>query len=92
MPDASFKYQRLPTAAIAAIEALQPGEVTEPLELDISFFLFELVGRRVVPFADVKDALRRELEERRPTMVETSGYRNVLMRSVVVEVLPAMFR
>ncbi len=90
-PAAGFKYGSLGPDVVRAIEALKPGGVTAPVQVGFSFFVFELIGRVVVPFDDVRDALREELKERRPTGLETSAYRNVLMREVLVEVLPGLF-
>ena len=86
-----FDHRRLPEVLVKEIDALQPGQTTPAIEVGISHFLFELVAREETPLEDVSEALKAELAQARPSMVEVAGYRNVLTRDMVVEVLPALF-
>ncbi|MEM7310064.1 MAG: peptidylprolyl isomerase [Planctomycetota bacterium] len=86
-----FDYHRLPQVLHGAIEALSSGETTPAVEVGVSTYLFELIGREEVAFDDVRAALLAELEAARPTMVEVAGFRNVMTRDMQVEVLPTLF-
>jgi hypothetical protein len=88
---AGADIRALPPDVAEAVEVLEPGGVAGPVRAGTSFFVVELMARREVPFDSVKDALRKELEQAPPSLVDLRGHRNVLTRDVRVEVLPALF-
>jgi hypothetical protein len=67
------------------------GGLTEPLLVDATLYLFEVIGVEEVPFESVSAALRKELEEARPAGVERALYLNVLSRAHPYERLPDFF-
>ncbi len=58
----------------------------------MSFFLFEVAGRKHVPLEDVEAELTEELKTRRPSQVEVASYVNEVSRAIVVTTLPGMAR
>jgi parvulin-like peptidyl-prolyl isomerase len=87
-----FDHHTLPPEAVAAIDALKPGQLAGPVEAGLSHFVIELLAIRDVPFDTVAAELRKELENAVPTNVETRGFYNVTTRELKIEVLPALFR
>jgi parvulin-like peptidyl-prolyl isomerase len=86
-----FEVGTLPPDVGAAVEELKPGEVSGALEAGVSWFVFELLAVRDVPYEEVADDLRRELLTAAPSNVETRGFYNVATRDLSIEVLPALF-
>ena len=68
------------------------GAVIGPLRSETDLFLFEVVGRREVPFESVKDTLLEELRTQRLPGIQIAAKKNELLKSADYEVLPGMFR
>lgn len=85
-----FELHKWSAEVQSAVRKLQPGGVTEPVAMSQEFFLFELVGLLHVPFEDVADELRAELQTRRPSAVEIAGFINEKTRTITVEALPGL--
>lgn len=90
-PPEGFQLGYFPEAVGQAVAALTPGQATWAQVSD-AVLVIELRGVEETPFEGVRDALRAELSNRRPTMVEVANARNLVARDLQVEVLPAMFR
>lgn len=63
----------------AALDELQPGQVSKPLASRYGLHLIELVERKVTAFADVEQALRRELGAGPASPAETLALRRALL-------------
>lgn len=67
------------------------GGLTLPQLQEQELYLFEIIGVEEVPFESVRDELRQELEEARPSGVERATFLNLLSRAHPLELLPAFF-
>jgi hypothetical protein len=64
--EGEFSWQALPTAFAEPLFSLDDGEVSEVLEADYGFHVFQVVRQmpaEVVPLSTVADEIREELEE-----------------------------
>jgi hypothetical protein len=86
-----FHGHHWPAHVETEVMALEPGQISEPLEVGSSWVLIRMDGIREVPFESVEDELRREIESRPANEVELAAFINVLTRDVSVTSLPAMF-
>ncbi len=73
-----FRHELAPEALLRALEALAPGETSDPVPVTDTegaahLVLLHLVGVSRVPLASVADELRRELETRRPNAADRMG-------------------
>lgn len=57
----------LPTPLENQIFALKVGDVSSVVDEPSGCFVFKMVGRRTLPFADVKDQIHKELEQKKFT-------------------------
>jgi parvulin-like peptidyl-prolyl isomerase len=87
-----FRSDQWPANIVAAVEALRPLEVTDPLQYGNAWFVFQLTAERRVTFEEVREELERELRTQRPTPIELAGLRNELLKQARVEKPPASGR
>jgi parvulin-like peptidyl-prolyl isomerase len=78
-------------AVRTAMAEVRAGMLVGPLLEGDRGVLFEVTGRREVPFEQVRDELREELDRRRVSVVDLAAFRNVILRDVRTEALSAMF-
>jgi parvulin-like peptidyl-prolyl isomerase len=90
-PAVRFEPQTVPAEVREAVAALEPGGTTPPIEQGYSMRVFQLVGVVEVPLAEVADALRAELEARRPSMIEVAAFENELYQEHEVRTLPGLY-
>ena len=90
-PDGPLDLKDLPDALRAPVQALEPGQPSEPLEFGASVYLFEVFDLQQTDFESVREELEQALRTRRPTEVELAERKNVLARDLEVEVLPALY-
>ncbi len=80
-------------AAVDAELSRAPAATLTPVvEVDGGYAFFEVLAVTEIPFDAVRESLRAELESQRPSIPQLSAWRNVLVRDVPVEVLPALYR
>jgi len=89
--DGRFRPDAWPKEVAGVVMALEPGRNSPALDTGKGFGIFEVLSARPVPFADVKDQIRAELENEPIAVGDLAGYRNVLYNRSKVEVLPAMY-
>lgn len=87
-----FRPDQWPDDVAAAVLALEPGELSEPLDTGRGFAVFEVLSSREVAFESVKDELRDEILNERIPQGDLAGYRNVLFKRARLEVRPDMYR
>jgi parvulin-like peptidyl-prolyl isomerase len=85
-----FRPDEWPEEVSKAVMALEAGRVTAPLDAGKGFAIFEVLESRRVPFEEVRDAIRTELERERVPGGDLAGYRNVLGNKSTIRVLPRM--
>ena len=89
--DGRFRALDWPAAAGAAVLALAPGQLSEVLEVERGFALFEVLSAQSVPFEAVAAELRRELERERPAQGDLAGVRNVLVQKARIVTTPGVY-
>jgi parvulin-like peptidyl-prolyl isomerase len=87
-----FRPDEWPDEVSAEVMALEPGKLAGPLDTGKSFTIFEVVSSRAVPYEEVHDELKHELETARILDGNLQIYRNVLLKEAHFEVLPPMYR
>jgi parvulin-like peptidyl-prolyl isomerase len=85
-----FRFDIWPADVRKQLEALEIGEVSQVVEYGSDYLIFENSGVTSVPYDDVKDALRKELVERRPASIEVARYISGIARDVEIRVEPAL--
>ncbi|MFN0009512.1 MAG: peptidylprolyl isomerase [Planctomycetota bacterium] len=80
-----FRPDRWPANVAAAVTALAPLEITDPLQYGNQWFVFQLASMRRVAIEEVESELEREIRTARPAPIELAGYRNVLLKQARVE-------
>jgi hypothetical protein len=58
-----LRHGTLPSALENQIFALKVGEMSSVVDEPGGYFVFKMVGRRTLPFADVKDQIQKQLEQ-----------------------------
>lgn len=92
VPPGGFDLLNWDEAAHIALSGLEPGQLTPPVLIDDTLYLFEVTDFVRVPFDEVAASLRAELEAAPPAGVQLAAFRNVMTRDLVVEPQPALFR
>lgn len=87
-----FRPDQWPAEVGAAVLALEPGQLSEPLDTGRGFALFEVLVSRAVEFESVRAELRDEILNERIPQGDLAGYRNVLFKRARLEVRPDMYR
>jgi parvulin-like peptidyl-prolyl isomerase len=87
-----FHPDQWPTAVAAAVQALRPGETSDPQLDGHDWLVFRVVGVRTVKFEEVQAELEAELRAERPLPGDLAAYRNSLLKKARIEVLPAFHR
>lgn len=85
-----FRFDIWPEDVRAALQALEVGEVSKVIEVGNEYFIFENSGITSVPLEDVRDSLRKELVDRRPSSIEVSRYIADIARDVRVAIDPVL--
>ncbi len=91
MPD-RFRADQWSDTIAAAVAALAPSEVTDPLLFGNAWVVFQLASARRVAFEEVADELERELRASRPSSIQIASYRNALLKDARVERRPVTGR
>lgn len=73
-PNGRFRHEDAPEALRRVVEALEPGETSDPLRVGEQLVLLHLVAVERVPLGEVAEELRKELEERETTVPERTGF------------------
>jgi parvulin-like peptidyl-prolyl isomerase len=89
--DGRFRPETWPEPVARAVQALAPGELSEPLDLGTAWVVFQVLSVMDVAFEDVSADLEQSLREARPSFAELAAYRNGLMQHLEIEVLPGMY-
>ncbi len=77
-----FSSANWPEDVIQNLSGLEPGQVSETIDVDGSLFIFQLREYRHTPLESVRKAIEKELREQRPTTPELASFRNLLVRDV----------
>jgi len=83
-----FRSDRFPPVVARAVQALEPGETSDPLLVGDDWQVFQVVSSRRVRFEEVERELEAELRTARPLTTDLAGYRNALLKAARVEILP----
>ena len=83
-----FRPDQFPPAVARVVEAMEPGETSDPLLVGDEWQVFQVVSSRRVQFEEVERELEEELRTARPLASDLAGYRNALLKAARVEVLP----
>lgn len=87
-----FRPDQWPEDVAKAVLALEPGQISEPLDTGRGLALFEVLSVRAVEFDSVKDELRNEILNERIPQGDLAGYRNVLFKRAQMQVRPDMYK
>ena len=87
-----FRSDRWSPEIYAAVRAARAGEIVGPLRQNGVCFMFQILSRRKVSFAEAQAELEQELLQRRPSTPELGAFRNSLRREAGVTILPGMSR
>ncbi len=87
-----FRPDQWPDDVSQAVLALEPGQISEPLDTGRGLALFEVLSVRTVDFESVKDDLRNEILTERIPQGDLAGYRNVLFKRAQMQVRPDMYK
>jgi parvulin-like peptidyl-prolyl isomerase len=86
-----FRPEGWPEPVAHAVQALEPGELSAPLDLGTAWVVFQVLSSKAVAFDVVREDLEQGLREARPSFAELAAYRNSLMQQLEIEVLPGMY-
>lgn len=86
-----FRPDQWPQSVNDVVQRLAAGELSPVLETERGFALFEVTSTREVPFEEVADALRRELENERPAQGDLAGVRNLLVQQARIVTTPGIY-
>lgn len=86
------KLEAFPPESRRVLEALEPGQISDPLVAPGGFALYQLVRRETVSFASVEPQLREEFATRRPSLADIAAMRRSLESKVAIECPPELFR
>jgi parvulin-like peptidyl-prolyl isomerase len=86
-----FRPEQWPEEIARAVQSLEPGDVSDPLDLGTAWVVFQIESVRRAPFDDVRAELLEELAAARPSYGDLAAYRNRLMQQLEIEVLPGMY-
>jgi parvulin-like peptidyl-prolyl isomerase len=87
-----FRADAWPNDVAAAVLAMHPGDVGEPVLVGHDWFVFQIASERKVTFEEVTKELEEELRTERPLPADLAAYRNELRKHARVEVLPEFHR
>ncbi|QDU68954.1 peptidylprolyl isomerase [Engelhardtia mirabilis] len=90
MVPGGFDITAWPEIVRTALGGLRPGEVTPPVLVENTLYLFEVTEYVETTLDSVAEALRAELLVTPPTGVALAAFRNELTRDLSYEILPAM--
>lgn len=89
-PSGGFDWQGWPPAFLDAIEALEPGALSEPLYARGGWWLVKVRKVDVTPLEKVKDELAARLLARGPEDDEVASVKRKLAEGVEVKLLPGL--
>lgn len=87
-----FRADQFPDAVARAVEALEPGAISEPIPRGPTWLVFRMRSVRRVVFEDVREELQREFSTARPGIVDIQVYRNELAQKAQLEFVPPPLR
>jgi len=89
-PSGGFQHAGWPNSFLDAIEALQVGELSQPLYARGGWWLVQVRGRTETPLTRVREELTRVLIDRGPEDDEQELVRERVRAGVRIEVLPGI--
>lgn len=92
LPDGTYDPLEWNEDVRAAIDALKPGHVTEPVYSVGAWYVFELLEDRTVEYESVEAQLRDLVKTSRPPSVRVAGFLNMLSKEHPFEVLSGLYR
>ncbi len=88
----AYRPDKWPTDVEDALKKIKVGEVTEPIQVDTSLCIFELLKVAVTPLEKVREAIIDELTNEPPSIPAIANMRNVLTRDVPFTVEPGLVK
>jgi hypothetical protein len=83
-----FRPDAWPNPIAAAVLALEPGQISDPVPDGHDWLIFQVVAKRQVTFEEVEKELEEEIRAERPLPGDLAAFRNALRKAARVEVQP----